>query len=102
MPLIKSAIKKMRVDRRRQAHNQAILSQLKTLLTKAQASKEEILIKQATSLLDKAAQSGLIHRNKASRRKSRLMKLASHPEKSVKLRAKESTKKTKTKRAVLI
>lgn len=94
MPLIKSAIKKMRVDRRRQVHNQAILSQLKTLLTKAQASREESLIKQATSLLDKAAQGGLIHRNKASRKKSALMKLASHPEKSVKL----STKKTKTKR----
>lgn len=98
MPLIKSAIKKMRVDRRRQARNQAILSQLKTLLTKAQASREESLIKQATSLLDKAAQSGLIHRNKASRRKSRLMKLASQTEKSVKL----STKKTKTKRAIPI
>lgn len=81
MPLIKSAIKKMRVDRRRQAHNQAILSQLKTSLAKAQASRKESLIKQAVSSLDKAAQKGLIHKNKASRKKSRLMRLVAGLEK---------------------
>lgn len=92
MPLIKSAIKKMRVDKRRQAHNQAILSKLKTLLAKAQANREGRLIKQAVSSLDKAAQKGLIHKNKASRKKSRLMRLFAGPKKQAKPKEQKTTK----------
>ncbi len=77
----KSAKKRIRSSKRRQSYNKPIRSRVKTYLTKA----EEIIssgnievaievVRQAISTLDKAAKRGIIHRNKAARHKSRLMK----------------------------
>jgi len=78
---IKSAKKSIRIIRERRSRNRAMTSALKTSIGKAdkliQGKKLEpaqVAVKQATIALDKAAQKGLIHSNKAARSKSRLTK----------------------------
>ncbi len=75
----RSSIKKIRIDRRRRAVNVRIISELKTVTRKVanliaqknadQASKES---GELFSKLDKAVKKGVIHKNMASRRKSRI------------------------------
>ncbi|HET7583330.1 MAG TPA: 30S ribosomal protein S20 [Gemmatimonadaceae bacterium] len=77
MPNISSAKKHMRKSRAAAARNRAQRSTLRTALRKAAApgaSEEQRLA--AVSLLDRAARKGLIHRNAAARRKSRLARAA--------------------------
>ncbi len=79
MPIIKSAIKKVRKDKTRTARNQKRKAALKTLLKKARTSKNAKDIQAVFSSLDKAAKVKLIHPNKSARLKSRLSKLMSQP-----------------------
>jgi small subunit ribosomal protein S20 len=77
VPNIASAKKNMRKSRAATVRNRAQRSALRTALKKArapEATAEEQLA--ATSLLDRAARKGLIHRNAAARKKSRLAKKA--------------------------
>jgi len=73
----------MRQEQRRRAFNRNTKSIVKTEITKARqaitspaASAEQATdaVRAAISELDKAAKKGVIHRNNAARRKSRLMK----------------------------
>jgi small subunit ribosomal protein S20 len=73
----KSAEKRIRANARRAERNKAYRSRVKTMIKKAeelifsgQASEEAM--RQAYSTLDKAAGKGIIHKNNAARRKSRL------------------------------
>ena len=83
MPNIKSVIKDVKKSRERHARNIAVKSRIKTLVKKArtavEAGDEQVQqsITAATSAIDKAAQKGIIHKNAAARRKSRLMKATS-------------------------
>ena len=68
-------------SRRRAAHNQVTRSTARTYVKKARGlieagSLEEAqeVVQLAVKALDKAAQKGVIHRNNAARRKSRLVK----------------------------
>lgn len=77
----KSAIKRIRVTERRRVENRTYLVRTRTEIKKAQnlieAGSKEEAVKQAHEairLLDKAANKGMIHKNNAARRKSRLMK----------------------------
>ncbi len=77
----RQSIKKIRVDIRRREHNKSILSELKTHLRKLQefisTKKIEDARKQANvvySKLDKAVKKNLLHKNRASRTKSRITK----------------------------
>lgn len=81
MPNIKSAIKRVKTNEERKAHNATIKSSMRTAVKKVEAAvtasdatiaKETLL--DAASQLDKAAAKGLIHKNAAARKKSRLMK----------------------------
>ena len=75
MPNIASAKKNMRKSRAATARNRAQRSTLRTALKKAKAptaTAEERA--QAVSLLDRAARKGLVHKNLASRHKSRMSK----------------------------
>lgn len=72
MPLIQSAIKKVRKDKTRTARNRKRELALKSLLKKARLSRRAKDLHAAFSALDKAAKVHLIHPNKASRLKSRL------------------------------
>jgi len=70
----------MRKSERRRMRNQPIRSALKTYIRKAEraiaakAAEAQELVRLAASKLDSAATKGVIHRNNAARRKSRLMK----------------------------
>lgn len=73
MPNIASAKKNMRKSRAAQARNRAQRSTLRTALKKARAADATPeALATAVTLLDRAARRGLIHRNAAARRKSRL------------------------------
>lgn len=72
MPIIKSAIKKVRKDKIRTARNKKREFALKTLIKKARATKSTKNLQDVFSALDKAAKVHLIHPNKAARLKSRL------------------------------
>lgn len=78
MPIIKSAKKALRQDKKRRARNLAKINRYKTAIkkTKKSSSKKEALklYREAQKALDKAAKAGTIKRNKAARLKSRLMK----------------------------
>ena len=78
----RSAMKRVRSSQRRAQHNQVTRSTARTYVKKArqlieQGSLEEAeaVVVQAVSALDRAAQKGVIHRNNAARRKSRLVKM---------------------------
>lgn len=80
MPNNAAAKKRMRQEQKRRLHNRSIKSLVKTQVTKARqaiATDEdaEAAVRAAVSELDRAAKKGVIHRNNAARRKSRLMKL---------------------------
>ena len=78
----KSAIKRVRSTRRRTEYNQVTRSTARTYVKKARQLIEqgsfdeaEAVVVQASSALDRAAEKGVIHRNNAARRKSRLVKM---------------------------
>lgn len=75
MPILKSAIKKVRKDKVRRARNLKREEALKKAVKKARQDKTAASLQEAFSALDKAAKVKLIHKNKASRIKSRLSKL---------------------------
>lgn len=81
MPNIKSAIKRVKTTEKRNAQNNMIKSDMRTAVKKVEAAVVNSDATAATSTyvdaarkLDKAASKGLIHKNAAARKKSRLMK----------------------------
>ncbi|MEO7019337.1 MAG: 30S ribosomal protein S20 [Ktedonobacteraceae bacterium] len=79
MPNNASAEKRMRQEHKRRSHNRMVKSIVKTNVTKARQAivtgvESEAAVRAAVSELDRAAKKGVIHRNNAARRKSRLMK----------------------------
>lgn len=76
MPNIRSAKKDLRRSAKRRLRNQATKSMLKTLVKKARAAAgtddAQEALRVACKMLDKAAERGIIHKNQAARRKSRL------------------------------
>ncbi len=75
MPIIKSAIKKMRKDKTRTERNRRRELKMEMNLKIARRKPNEKSISQAFSSLDKAVKVNLIHKNRASRIKSRLSSL---------------------------
>jgi small subunit ribosomal protein S20 len=80
VPNTRSAKKMVRVAERRRQRNRSVRSAVRTFVRKAEraivVTADDTLdqVKSAIRALDKAATKGVIHRNNASRRKSRLMK----------------------------
>ena len=81
MPIIKSAKKSLRQDRKKRKRNIQRKDKIKKLVKKAQVLISEKKIDEAKKLLpqiykafDKAAKKGTVKKNTASRRKSRLTK----------------------------
>lgn len=75
----RSAEKRIRVNQRRRAYNRSVLSRSKTMVKKfieaCEASNVEEAIaryNEAASVLDRAANKGVIHPNKAARKKARM------------------------------
>ncbi len=83
MANIKSQIKRNRQNEKRRLRNKAVRSEMRTR-TKAAVSTAEAgsddaaeALRIALKRIDKAAAKGVIHKNEASRRKSRLVKRVS-------------------------
>ncbi|HEY0303891.1 MAG TPA: 30S ribosomal protein S20 [Longimicrobiales bacterium] len=74
----RSAEKRMRQDRKRNAHNRTQRSRLKTAIKKVSGEtdqqKAEAELKETAAMLDRMASRRLIHPNKAARKKSQLAK----------------------------
>lgn len=77
MPIIQSAIKKVRKDKLKTARNRVREQALKSLIKKVKVSKAAKDLQAVYSALDKAAKVHLIHPNKSARLKSRLSRLVS-------------------------
>ena len=81
MPNTKQAIKRMRVTAKKTARNRHVKSTVKTAVrqfsdTLAQGNLDNAAdkLKSATRVIDKAAGKGVVHKNAAARKKSRLTK----------------------------
>jgi len=75
MPVTKSVLKNVRQNAKRRAVNKTRKSRLKTEIAKftAAAKKDKAKLYPAVqAMIDKTAREGVIHRNKASRLKSKL------------------------------
>jgi small subunit ribosomal protein S20 len=76
----KSALKRMRQTEKRRQRNRKVRTETRTYIKRARVQIEageleaaQQSVAQAVRALDKAAEKGILHRNNAARRKSRLM-----------------------------
>lgn len=83
MPNIKSSERSVKTDAERRARNFSVRSAIKTSIRKVEeaartgkADEAKNLLATAASVIDKAAAKGVIHKNAAARRKSRLARKA--------------------------
>ena len=79
MANIKSQIKRNKQNEKARERNKAVRSEIKTRTKHAEAAVEagedaEALTREAVKRIDQAAAKGVLHKNTAARRKSRLMK----------------------------
>ena len=78
MANIKSAIKRNRQNEKRAIANKTVRSQMRTYQKKALAAagtdESDECLRLAVKHIDKAASKGIIHKNTAARKKSRLVK----------------------------
>ena len=81
MANIKSAIKRNKQNEKKRVRNRVFRGRARTYVRKARLSitggevqDARLATLEAISALDKAAEKGIIHKNNAARRKSRLMK----------------------------
>lgn len=83
-----SAIKRIRSSGRKRKRNILVRSSVRTALKKAIVATQETqsvsgaVVKKAVSELDRAVGKGVMHKNSAARRKSRLMKKYNNSAKS--------------------
>ena len=77
----KSSKKRIRVAQRRRDENKPLRTEARTFVKKAEvaitsgdAVTAEAAMREAVSVLDRVADKGVIHKNNAARRKSRLIK----------------------------
>lgn len=79
MPNIKSSIRSVKTDAERRAKNAQVKSQIRTATRKTveavaagQAEEAKAAFIKATSVIDKAANKGVLHKNTAARKKANL------------------------------
>lgn len=79
MPNIKSSIRSVKTDAERRAKNAQVKSQVRTATRKTveavaagQAEEAKAVFIKATSVIDKAANKGVLHKNTAARKKANL------------------------------
>ncbi|HAU98857.1 MAG TPA: 30S ribosomal protein S20 [Candidatus Pacebacteria bacterium] len=75
MPIIKSAIKALRQQIKKGAHNRSVKTSLRGMVKKARSTPTAESLSTAFSSLDRAVKRNIIHKNKAARMKSKLSKL---------------------------
>ena len=97
MANIKSQIKRNRQNEKRRLRNRTFRGAARTAVRDARATIEtgkpdQAAVLEAISRLDKAAEKGVIHKNNAARRKSRLMKALAAVEVKVEVKVKAKAK----------
>jgi len=87
MPVTKSAKKSLRQSQRRRVRNlskkrklKSLLKEVDSLVSEKKIAEVKKLLPQVYKALDKAAKTGLIKKNTAARKKSRITKLAFKPQ----------------------
>lgn len=70
MPIIKSAIKKMKQDKKKKLHNISYIEAFKALFRNSNKADS----KKAYSTIDKAVKKGVIHKNKGARLKAKFVR----------------------------
>jgi len=75
MPVIKSAKKKLRVDRKRESANKKAESFINLVVKKAIKKPTPDSVSKAFKAIDKGVKKDIYHKNKAARIKSKLAKL---------------------------
>lgn len=105
MPIIKSAIKRVRIEARRQKRNVVTKDTFKALIKEFTSLVADGKIDEATKLfpavqksLDMAVKKNLLHKNNVARKKSNLSKMLD-TRSSAKTEAKTATKKPAAKKA---
>jgi small subunit ribosomal protein S20 len=96
MPVTKSAIKKLRQDKKREEVRDVFERTVRIALRKAQKEKSLDTVKSAVSLIDKAVKKHIYHSNKAGRLKSSLAKLLPRDDAPKATSVKPVTKKATT------
>jgi small subunit ribosomal protein S20 len=86
---IKSAMKRARQNEKRRDHNRVYLSSARTYVKRArrlidngEMEDAQVAVANAIKALDRAAQQGIIHKNNAARRKSRLVRSLNEAQKA--------------------
>ena len=80
MPNIKSAMKRVKVSKKKNLRNRMVKTGVKTAIKKYQVALNEGVapateqLRHTTSAIDKAATKGIMHKNAANRKKARLAK----------------------------
>jgi len=89
MPNTKSAVKRLRQDKKKNLKNKSAKSAIKTkikkiksLVSSGKIEEANKMVREIEKMVDKAKTKRIIHQNKASRTKSNLMKLISSQTKS--------------------
>lgn len=75
MPVIKSAIKKLRQDKKAEKKRSILQKQIDRAVSQAKKLKTEAVFKKAQSMIDRGVKNKLFHKNKAARLKSQLTKI---------------------------
>ena len=104
----KSAKKRIRSDEKKRARNHSYISSVRTAIKSLKDAVQDPdsqpqglkpLLEKAQSLLGKAAAKGIIHKNTASRKISRLVKSTEKTGKEIPVKAKKTSKKVTKKKA---
>lgn len=72
MPILKNAIKKLRVDKRRVEVNKPVKARMKSAIKAAKLNPTKENLSAMASALDKAVKKGITKKNTAARTKSRV------------------------------
>lgn len=99
MPVIKSAIKKLRQDKKRESQNLLVRNAVKEAIKKFKKKPTPSLLSKVFKVLDTAAKKNIFHANKAARLKSNLAKLLGKKPTAATVKAKTSPKKKAAKSA---
>jgi small subunit ribosomal protein S20 len=94
MPVIKSAIKKLRQDRKKEVINDQWREKVDAAVKAVKKSHTAKNLDQAFSAIDKATKKNLMHANKAARMKSQISKLVPSTTAKKPTSAKKSASKT--------
>jgi small subunit ribosomal protein S20 len=74
MPITKSAIKKLKGDKKKATFNKATRTKAKSAVDSLRAEPTQANLSKAFSMIDKAAKKGVLKKGKADRMKARLSK----------------------------